>query len=66
MESKEELERLRATLDQQLLQLKSFVSKLFELIILAAARAELVFEKASSEIETFRIEWGRVLTKFLT
>jgi len=46
--------------------LKSFVSKLFELIILAAARAELVFEKASSEIETFRIEWGRVLTKFLT
>jgi len=28
LESKEELERLRATLDQQLLQLKSFVSKL--------------------------------------
>ena len=28
LETKEELERLRATLDQQLLQLKSFASKL--------------------------------------
>lgn len=44
----------------------SLVNKMFELLVLAAARAELALSKASSEIKGFRLEWGRVLTKFFT